>query len=81
MKATSSRLQFIDSAKVMSSSISNWDWKKWLGKKINKTLLPEKEDFYSPLNMEGTLLLADLFENFWNMCLEIYEIVFLLQQD
>ena len=74
------------------------DWEK-----INETLLPEKEDFYSPLNMKditdadyahakkvckdfeirklgechdfyfqsGTLLLADVFENFRNMCLEI----------
>ena len=71
----------------------------------NKTL-PEKEDFYSHLNMEditdadyahakrvckdfeiknlgeyhdlyvqsNTLLLADVFENFRNMCLEIYEL-------
>ena len=68
--------------------------------------LPEKEDFYSNLNMEDitdvdyvhakrvckdfeikslgeyhemyvqstTLLLADVFENFRNMCLEIYEL-------
>ena len=77
------------------------DWKK-----LNKTSLPEKEDFYSHLNMEditdadyahtkrvckdfeiknlgeyhdlyvqsNTLLLADVFENFRNMCLKIYEL-------
>ena len=61
-------------------------------------LLPEKENFYSHLNMEdindidyalekkkllefyekyaqsNTLLLADLFENFWNIYLKIYEL-------
>ena len=52
------------------------DWKE-----INKTLLPEKEDFYSQLNMEDILLLADVFENFRNMFLKIYELVFLLNQD
>ena len=77
------------------------DWEKF-----NKTSLPEKEDFYSHLNMEDitdadyvhakrvckdfeiksfgeyhhlyiqrdTLLLADVFENFRNICLEIYEL-------
>ena len=77
------------------------DWEKF-----NETSLPEKEDFYSHLNMEditdadyahakivckdfeiknlgeyhdlyvqsNTLLLADVFENFRNMCLEIYEL-------
>ena len=75
------------------------DWKK-----LNETLIPKKEDFYSHLNMEDitdadyaqakrvckdfeirdlgeyhdlyvqsdTLLLADVFENFRNMCVEIY---------
>ena len=75
------------------------DWEKF-----NETSLPEKEDFYSHLNMEDitdadyahakrvckdfeiknlgeyydlyvqsdTLLLADVFENFRNMCLKIY---------
>ena len=52
------------------------DWKE-----INETLLPEKEDFYSQLNMEDILLLADVFENFRNMFLKIYELVFLLNQD
>ena len=74
--------------------------------KFNERMLPEKEDFYSHLNMEDstdadyarakrvskdfeiknlgeyhdlcvqsdTLLLADVFENFRNMCLEIYEL-------
>ena len=74
--------------------------------KFNETSLPEKEDFYSQLNMEditdadyvhakrvcknfeiknlgeyqelyrqsNTLLLADGFENFRNMCLKIYEL-------
>ena len=74
--------------------------------KFNETLLPEKEEFYSHLNMEyitdadcthakrvfkyfeiknvgeyhdlyvqsNTLLLADVFENFRSMCLEIYEL-------
>ena len=77
------------------------DWQKF-----NEKLLPEKEDFYSHLNMEDvtdvdyahakrvskdfvkknlgepydlyiqsdTLLLADVFENFRNMCFEIYEL-------
>ena len=77
------------------------DWEKF-----NETTLPEKEDFYSHLNMEDitdadyahakrvckdfeiknlgeyhdfyvqsdTLLLADVFENFRNMCLEIFEL-------
>ena len=77
------------------------DWEKF-----NETSLPEKEGFYSHLNMEDitdadyahakrvckdheikdlreyhhlyvqsdTLLLADVFENFRNMCLEIYEV-------
>ena len=72
----------------------------------NETTLPEKDDFYSHLNIEDitdadnphakrvckdfeikklgeyhdlyvqsdTLLLADVFENFRNMCLEIYEL-------
>ena len=75
------------------------DWKKF-----NETLLPEKEDFYSYLNMEyithayyvpakrackalkikklgeyhdlyvesDTSLLIDVFNNFWNMYLDIY---------
>ena len=73
--------------------------------KFNETSLPEKEGFYSHLNMEDitdadyayakrvckdfeiknlgkydlyvqndTLLLADVFQNFRNMCLEIYEL-------
>ena len=77
------------------------DWEK-----LNETTLPEKEDFYSHLNMEDgtvadnahtkkvckyfeikhlreyhdlyvqsdTLLLANVFENFKNMCLEIYDL-------
>ena len=77
------------------------DWEK-----INETSLPEKEDFYSNLNMEDitdadytqarrfckdfeiknlgeyhdlyvqgdTLLLADVFETFRNLCLKIYEL-------
>ena len=77
------------------------DWEKF-----NETLFPEKENFYSHLNMEDitdadythakrvckdfgiknlgeyhdlyvqsdTLLLVDVFENFRNMCLEIYEL-------
>ena len=74
--------------------------------KFNETSLPEKEDFYSHLNMEditnakyahwkrgfkdleienlgeyhdqyvqnSTLLLLDVFENFQNMCLDMYEL-------
>ena len=77
------------------------DWEKF-----NETSLPEKEDFYSHLNMEDitdadyvyakkvckdfwinnleeyhdlyvqsdTLLLADVFENFRNICLRIYKL-------
>ena len=33
--------------------------------------LEEYHDFYNEINI---LLLADVFENFWNMCLEIYEL-------
>ena len=75
-------------------------------KKLNETLLPEKDEFYSHLNREDitdanyahakrvckdfeiinlgeyhdfyvqsdTLLLADVFQNFRNTCLEIYEL-------
>ena len=79
----------------------------WIaGKDLMKQLLPNTEDFYSSLNMEGntdvdyrdakkvfkelkinnsgeyhnlyvqsdTLLLADVFENFRNKCIEIYEL-------
>ena len=74
--------------------------------RFNETSLPNKEDFYSSLHMEGitdvddrhakkickdfkikslcdyhdlygqsdTLLLADVFENFRNKCIEIYEL-------
>ena len=77
------------------------DWEKF-----NETLLSQKENFYSHLNMEDItdagyahtkrvckdfeikhlgefnglhfhsdiLLLADVFENFRNMCLKIYEV-------
>ena len=77
------------------------DWEKF-----NETSLPEKEDFYSHLNMEDIIaadyvqakrvckdfeiknlgeyhdlyvqsdpsVLADVLENFRNMCLEIYEL-------
>ena len=73
--------------------------------RFDETLLPNKKDFYSSLNMEeitdvdymhvkrefkifnnknigdyydlyvqsDTLLLADVFENFRNKCIEIYE--------
>ena len=76
------------------------------GKRFEETLLPDKEAFYSSLNMEDitdvdhrhakrvfknlsnknlgdyhdlhvqsdTLLLADVFENFRNMCIKIYEL-------
>ena len=79
---------------------------RWLGK-INETSLPEKEDFYSNLDMgditdadyaytkrvykdfeiknigeyhdlhvqSDTLLLVNVFGNFRNICLEIYELV------
>ena len=75
-------------------------------KRFDETSLPEKEDFYSNLNMEditdadykhakrvwkdfkiknlgeyhdlfvqsNTLLLADVFENFRNKCIEIHEL-------
>ena len=75
-------------------------------KRFDETFLPDKEAFYSSLNMEGiidvdyrhpkrvfknvnnknigdyhelyvqsnTLLLADVFENFRNICIEIYEL-------
>ena len=78
----------------------------WVIEKFHETTLPEKEDFYSHLNMEDitdadyahakrvckdfeiknlgeyqdlyvqndTLLLADVFENFRNMCINIYEL-------
>ena len=75
-------------------------------KRFNETSLPDKESFYSNLNMEGitdvdykhakilfknlanknlgdyhdlyvqsdTLLLADVFENFRNMYIKVYEL-------
>ena len=60
--------------------------------RYDETLLPNKKDFYSSLNIEGvtdidyrheyhnlyvqsdTILLADVFENFRNKCIEIYEL-------
>ena len=78
--------------------MDNWE-------KFNETSLPNKEYFYSSLNMENiddidyghgnnvfkfklknlgeyhdlytqsdTLLLADVFENFRNMCIKVYEL-------
>ena len=79
--------------------MDNWE-------RFNETLLPNKESFYSNLNMENiddidyrhgnnvfkrfklknlgeyhnlhvqsdTLLLANVFENFRNMCLKVYEL-------
>ena len=79
--------------------MDNWE-------KFNETSLPNKESFYSNLNMENiddidyrhgnnmfkkfklknlgkyhdlyvqsdTLLLADVFENFRNMCIKVYEL-------
>ena len=52
------------------------DWEKF-----NGTTFPEREDFeiknwgeYHDLYVQGdTVLLADVFENFRNMCLEIYK--------
>ena len=53
------------------------DWEKF-----NGTTLPEREDFeiknwggYHDLYVQGdTVLLADVFRNFRNMCLEIYKL-------
>ena len=57
--------------------------------KFNETSWPDKEAFYSKLNKEGiidegeyhdlyvqsdTLLLADVFENFRDKCIDIYEL-------
>ena len=79
--------------------MDNWE-------RFNETSLPNKESFYSSLNMENiddidyrhgnnvfkkfklknlgkchdlyvqsdTLLLADVFENFINMCIKVYEL-------
>ena len=79
--------------------MDNWE-------RFDETSLPDKESFYSSLNMENiddidyrhgnnvlkrfklkhlgeyhdlyiqsdTLLLADVFENFRNMCIEVYEL-------
>ena len=57
------------------------DWEKF-----NKTMLPEKEDFHSHLNMEDVTyadhvhakkfvkMLADVFGNFRNMHIKIYKL-------
>ena len=51
--------------------------------RFNETSLPNKEDFYGNLNMEDyhdlyvqsdTLLLADVFNNFRDMCIKEYEL-------
>ena len=51
--------------------------------RFDQTSLPDKEAFYSNLNIEDitdvdvqsdTLLLADVFEDFRNKCIEIYEL-------
>ena len=78
--------------------MDNWE-------RFDETSLPDKESFYSSLNMENididyrhgnnvfkkfklkhlgeyhdlyiqsdTLLLADVFENFKNMCIKVYEL-------
>ena len=79
--------------------MDNWE-------RFNETPLPDKESYYSSLNMENiddidyrhgnivfkksklkslgeyhdlymqsdTLLLADVFENFRNMCMKVYEL-------
>ena len=67
--------------------MDNWE-------RFDETSLPNKESFYSNLNMENikrfklknlgeyhnlyvqsdTLLLADVFENFRNTCLKVYEL-------
>ena len=61
--------------------MDNWE-------RFNETSLPSKESFYSNLNMEDiddidhrhgdnvyvTLLLADVFKNFREMCLKEYEL-------
>ena len=50
------------------------DWEKF-----NETTLPEKEEFYSNLNMEDITdvfddVFDDVFENFRKMCLKIYHL-------
>ena len=45
------------------------------GKRVCKDFEIKNVGEYSDLYVQGdTLLLADIFENFWNMCLEIYEL-------
>ena len=44
--------------------MDNWE-------RFNETSLPNKEYFYSNLNMEN---IDDVFENFRNMCIEVYEL-------
>ena len=44
------------------------DWEKF-----NETSLPEKECYDLYVQSE-TLLLAEVFNTFWNICFEIYEV-------
>ena len=50
---------------------ANWTYAKRVCKDFEINILGEYHGFYG---QNETLLLADEFENFGNMCLEIYEL-------
>ena len=51
-------------------TVVNYKHAKRVFKNLNKKNLGDYDDLY----VQGSLLLADVFENFRNKCIEIYEL-------